>query len=271
MPERPAEPLLVWALFGLVAVEVFVTYSRLPARELYNVSGSGLEGGASRALVFLNFPTALAAIAVLGAIAPSLGRRARVLALAAGALCAAVVWPGVVRQSDLDARPVNAIAAVGVAIALGLTLAACRPGLPRLGPLHLLAVAVLLVIALPWEAADLGFFLPGSVFLTAKHVAGSPLPAVHHGHHHGMDGVLLVLSALLLWRLRPRLLLAAYLALMTTYGLAQIANDGWLEQVVKRGWSDDPLPNLLNPTLSVGWLAIVLAAGALWSSRMLRK
>jgi hypothetical protein len=271
MPERPAEPLLVWALFVLVAVEILVTYSRLPARELYNVSGSGLEAGLSRALVFANFPTALAAIGVLGAVAPRLAPRLRPLALVAGVLCAAVAWPGMVRESDLDARPVNAIAATGVAVALALTLVVCRPARPRLGRWRLLAVGVLLVIALPWEAADLGFFLPGSIFLTGAHVSGSPLAAVHHGHHHGMDGVLLVVTALLLSRLRPAPLLAAYLALMTSYGLAQIANDGWLEQVVKRGWSDDPLPDMLEPTLSVGWLAIVLAAVALTLRRSQRR
>ena len=267
---HPREPLVVWLLFGVVAVEILVTYSRLPARELYNVSGSGPEGGFSRALVFLNFPTALAAIGVLGAIVPWLPRRLRLSALAAAVLCAAVAWPGVVRQSDLDARPVNAIAAVGVAAALALTLVACLPGRLRLDRWRLAAIAVLAVVALPWEAADLGFFLPGSVFMSGQHPDGSPLAAVHHGHHHGLDGVLLVVTALLLSRLRPRPLLAAYLALMTSYGLAQIVNDGWLEQMVKRGWSDDPIPNLLNPTLSLGWLAIVVAAAGLLAATRAR-
>ncbi|HST14477.1 MAG TPA: hypothetical protein VLJ44_06460 [Gaiellaceae bacterium] len=37
----PLEVALVWALFLLDAVAILVTYSRLPAHELYNVSGSG--------------------------------------------------------------------------------------------------------------------------------------------------------------------------------------------------------------------------------------
>jgi hypothetical protein len=60
----PVEVGAVWVLFSLVAAEILVTYSRLPARELYHVSGSGLTGGASRALVFreyLNRPTPEAA------------------------------------------------------------------------------------------------------------------------------------------------------------------------------------------------------------------
>jgi hypothetical protein len=61
----PRELLAAWLLFAITASAVFVTYARLPTHELYNVTGSGLTGGASRALVFLNFPTALAAIAVI--------------------------------------------------------------------------------------------------------------------------------------------------------------------------------------------------------------
>jgi hypothetical protein len=47
----------VWAIVAAMAVAVLVTYARLPAGELYNVSHSGLRGGLSRVLVDLNFPT----------------------------------------------------------------------------------------------------------------------------------------------------------------------------------------------------------------------
>jgi len=59
----PLEVGLVWLLFLTVAAEMFVTYSRLPAGELYHVSHTGLAGGASRVLVFSNFSTALVALA----------------------------------------------------------------------------------------------------------------------------------------------------------------------------------------------------------------
>jgi hypothetical protein len=52
-------------LFAVVTTEILVTYSRVPARELYHVSGSGIEGGLSRALIFVNFPVALLALGVL--------------------------------------------------------------------------------------------------------------------------------------------------------------------------------------------------------------
>ncbi len=278
---------LVWALLALVAVEILVTYSRLPWHQLYHVTGSGIEGGASRALVFLNFPVALAAIAVLLVLLDRLTSDVeRGLALLAIVLCGAVFWPGMVDQAKLDARPANAIAAIGVALALGLTGWTARRGLvgrlgPRRGdPVRVGIVLVLVALALPWTAADLGFSFDGVPVLgtlyqtgelrTQPHVAGFH-PAVHHGHHHGMDGVLLVFTVLLLSRLlvsvrarRLRGLLGAYLALMLCYGVGNIANDFWLEQVVKRGWTLWEVPDVTTPKASVAWAVIVLAAAALW-------
>jgi hypothetical protein len=278
---------LVWALLAAVAVEVLVTYSRLPWQELYHVTGSGLEGGASRALLFLNFPVALVAIAVVLVLLERLdGAVEKAFAVLAIALCAAVFWPKIVDQAKLDARPANAVAAIGVAVAFGLTLRAGGRGL--LGRLDLrrgdparIAIAVVLVaLALPWMAADLGFSFDGVPVLgtlyqtgelrTQPHVAGFH-PAVHHGHHHGMDGVLLVVSALLLSRLvapvRSRVLrgvLGAYLALMACYGVGNVANDWWLEQVVKRGWTLWEVPDVTTPKASVAWGLIVIAAICLW-------
>ncbi len=62
------EVLAVWALWLATAAAIFVTYARFPAEEFYHVSRSGLGGGASRALVFLNFPLAFAAIALLAVV-----------------------------------------------------------------------------------------------------------------------------------------------------------------------------------------------------------
>ena len=59
------EAYFLWALYGLVALIVVVTYSRIEPDLLYNVSQEGLRGGLSRVLVMLNFPTALMAIAVI--------------------------------------------------------------------------------------------------------------------------------------------------------------------------------------------------------------
>jgi hypothetical protein len=100
-------------------------------------------------------------------------------------------------------------------------------------------------------------------------------PAVHHGHHHGMDGVLLVLSALLLSRVLTsvradwlRRTLGAYLAVMLCYGAGNIANDFWLEQIVKRGWTDWEIPDVTTPTVSIAWCVILLAALGLWTAAM---
>jgi hypothetical protein len=285
----PLEVAVVWTVFTVVTVEILVTYSRLPAAELYHVSGSGLTGGASRALVFLNFPLALVAIPTLVLLGDRLSSRsAELVALIGVVLSAAVVWPGVVNQADLDARPVNAIPALGVLTALALTVFAAttlhRAARPARQPGDVLRLALalgVLAVGLPWMAADLGFFLNGvpvlgSIFQSGPYlhrVAGLPPfpPAVHHGHHHGMDGILIVLSALLLSRrlgeVRARWLrsgLTAYLALMICYGVGNVANDFWIEQVVKRGWTSWEIPNVLEPRATGAWGIIVLCAAVLW-------
>ena len=295
MDGLPGEIVAVWTLYLSVTAAIVATYARIPARELYHVSHNGIAGGTSRALVFANFSTALAALAILGVLFQLLsGRVARLTAIVAAVLCAVVFWPGVVRQANLDARPVNALAAIGVLLALGLTVdAALRYGVTfrpwRHDDWGRVAVgAILVVVAAPWIAAELGFFLDGvpvlgSIFQTGKHIRDiqalpSFPPAVHHGHHHGMDGLLLVLGALLLSRvvgaLRSgalRTALVAYLALMFCYGIGNIANDFWFEQVVKRGWTTWEIPNVLEPRATVAWAIIVIAAAAIWTAAMLRE
>ena len=268
----------MWTLFLLVGAAVLVTYARVSTADLYNVGEGGIRGGAGRVLVFTNYPLALAAVAILALAALRLRRRwATAVAVVGGLLCAVVAWPGVVEQSDLDAKPANAIPALGVLIALVLTAAAVR--YRRLGRrvpfgrgdgVRVALAAVLLAAAVPWGAAELGF----SPDLEPVLLTGRPYPepghpdlvAVHLGHHHGMDGTLLALAALALsrqlGRVRPavRNALGFYLALMLVYGLANALQDFWLEQVVKRGATSLQLPSMIRPSLSPAWAAILAAA-----------
>jgi hypothetical protein len=275
------EALIVWALFAVVAIEVFVTYARLPPEVLYHTSGTGLEAGASRVLVFLGYPMSIVAIALASIAAARLGTRMAALAAAvAGILCASIAFPGVIDQANLDARPVNALAGAGVGIALGLTiLALARAGVGTAAPLEradlarIAASLVLLLAALPWLFAELGFYVSdvpilGRIFI-AEELKPSPggepsLHAVHLGRHHGMDGVLLAISALVLSRVPRRLasragstILTAYLALMFVYGLANAVQDFWIEQLVKRGAVSVTIPSLIRPSASWAWAAIV--------------
>jgi hypothetical protein len=282
-----AELTAVWTLIGVVTVEIVVTYWRLPWNQLYHVTGSGPLAGFSRALLFLDFPAALVAVAVLLYLLDGFDRPVEFWLAALGiALCAVVVWPKLVDQGKLDARPVNAIPAAGVAIAFGLTLWSFRRGgswtiADVAGDrVRIVIAAVAVLLALPWEAADLGFSLDGvpgvgSIFLTAalRTQPGDPVfhPAVHHGHHHGMDGTLLVLVVLILSRLLGavrgrwlRGLFGAYLAVMFCYGVGNIANDAWLEQVVKRGWTPWEVPDVTTPKVSAAWGLILLGAACLW-------
>ncbi len=282
------EAIGVWSLFALVALAILVTYSRLPPESLYHTSGEGLEAGASRVLVFAGFPVALVAIPLAWIAAARIRTR---LSVAAGALasilCATVGFPGVIDQGDLDARPVNALAGIGALVALGLTVWGLRRGgrgdsqpLNRWDYARVVLAAVLVLAALPWIWAELGFYVDdtrviGDPFIAkvvTSSLGGEPsLHAVHLGHHHGLDGILLAVAALLLSRVPSRMPrkaegtgLAVYVALLLTYGLANALQDGWNEQLVKRGTFDAKLPSVIRPDLSPAWLGIVLGAVAIY-------
>jgi hypothetical protein len=268
---RLDEARAVWLLLAVDAVAIWITYSRLPAAQLYNVTGSGFAGGASRVLVATNYPYALIAIAIVLTLFGRVDRRLAILAIA---LCAVVAWPGVVRQSNLDARWVNLVPAVGVALALVLTIAA-GPARPRpFGGsdwLRIAIAAVLTILAVPWIAAEAGFYLPDNVYLTGalRPEPGTShlVPAVHHGHHHGLGGLLLVYAALLLSRCRVGVIACLWFGLMVVYGVALIANDAWDEQVVKRGWATSQIPVSIVPELSVAWAVILVLGLALGAGR----
>ena len=294
IPARPQsaglrEIWVVWTLFFLTAVAVFETYWRLPPRVLWKVHNTGFIGGAGRGLVFLSFSAALAAVAVLPIVVDRLDdRRADLTGMAAFILCATVAYPGVQTESHLDPKWANVPAVVGVALAFLMTVWASRAGRREFsraswrGDLARLAIGgTSLFFAAPYIAAELGFFLDGvpvlgSIFITGairpEPGAGYSHAAVHHGHHHGMDGFLLTVTALLLSRLiggirRPilRTLAAVYLALMLVYGLTNQVQDLWTEQIVKRGWTNWDIPNVLHPSASAAWAAMVACALAIYA------
>jgi hypothetical protein len=277
------EMLVAWALYTVVALEVLITYARLPVEQLYNVSGSGLEAGAGRALVYLGYPTSLAVIAFLPILVARFAHPlATLTALASLGLCLTIGIPGVLEESDLDAKPANALAGIGVGLALLLTFVAlARGGRGTSAPFGAWDWAraglalVLLLASFPWLAAELGFHAGGPVFLSEelRPEPGHPeLRAVHLGHHHGMDGVLLAWTALLLSRVPARMpvgvglrrTLTAYLSLMLVYGLANALQDFWLEQLVKRRATDLNLPSMLRPEATPAWAALLVAAGLIY-------
>jgi hypothetical protein len=229
----------------------------------------------------------MAATARLDAgLATSVRFARRLVAALAGlaiALCLVATFPKVVRMDALAVGPINALPALGVLIALGLDVGAvvttgawsARPWTVG-ATLRLAAGIVLAFLALPWALADLGVYagdmpLLGRLFLSRQVAPGETDLAVHLGHHHGIDGVLLAIAALVLLPALTRIgrswlrrALAGYLALMLVYGLANATQDFWYEQIVRRGWVDVHIPDVLWPAATPAWGLMLLAAVVVW-------
>ena len=283
----------LWLMWAVVAALVCVTYARLPASDFYNVTGTGFTGGAARVLVLLGWPISLAAVALMAvALDRLLGRRSRaaaagrdVAAVASLVLCATIAWPGVITQSNLDAKSSNALAAVGVGIAAAITVAALRPlraraaaAAQRRRPCGDRAAGADGPGALPWIFANLGFYVGDVPGLAGLHVqedparARAPAPArrapgqprgpgrlAAGGHGAGRCGGRCRMRPT---RLRP--VLGGYLALLLGYGVMVAANDGWNEQLVKRGTTSYMLPDVITPAASWGWVFLLAAAAVLY-------
>ena len=281
---------LVWLVFVPALAVTMVTYWRLPPGATYHFTETGPNGAISRTVVELDYPVAIAALAMLGVVWRWLEGWLRWLAIAAAIGCATLALPGIVSQDDLTARYRNLPAALGAGIALALvTVVVIRApaaswACARLrGDTARIVIAVaILVFAIPWIVALFGFYvtdIPGlrSIFRGAQPTPGERLASVHRGLHEGLAGTQLVLAALLLSRgLRlvtvPRLrtTLSIYLAVMLTYGALVAAGDGWNEQVIKRGIVSWNFPNVLTPKLNAGWVLVIAAALAihfLWFRR----
>ena len=269
-------PWEIWAVLALIVLDgiaVIATYARSPAAELYHVHHSGIAAGFGQELVALNFPFALIGIALVGLAWPRLHGPLRVLGVVAIALCALIYFA--VDQSNLDAKPLNALPALGLALAVALVVALGVSDVRQVrgDQLRIALAAVLVFFCAPLIAAELGFYLDGVPFLgwlfetgrlTSQPGVVGLHHAVHHGQHHGWEGTMLTLTALAFSRLpRPRVL-DAYLALMLAYGVANLVNDDWLEQVVKRGWTSHEVPSVLTPTANWGWAAILVGAAVVW-------
>src|SRR5436305_847489 len=256
---------------GLVAAITAVTYYRVPAGKTYNFDDTGLSGAASRLVTYANFPVALIAIAIVWCTVRG------PLALLAIALCAVVAVPGVVSQDDLTATWWNVPALIGVLLALRLTWGAPRRRDPPIGRARWWIIGLMALWSVPWMLAASGLYaqdvpLLGHVIRSRQPTPGEPgLASVHLGLHEGLFGLMLVVTGLVLSRRRGlSTALSFYLALMVCYGVAVAANDGWNEQVVKRGWTDSQMPTVLNPKIGLPWLALIVAALAMprfWFAR----
>ena len=63
---------------------------------------------------------------------------------------------------------------------------------------------------------------------------------------------------------RLRTALSAYLALLLPYGVLVALNDGWNEQIVKRGWTTIGTPQVLTPGLTLSTVLLIALTVALY-------
>ena len=121
------EALVVWSIFVVVAVEIFATYARSPAAELFQPQYAGLGGATRRLLLVAGFPVALAAIPIVTFVAARV-RRPIVTILAATTVIASatVLVSGVVTETDADVKTVNVFAVTGVVVAFVLSVIGAR-------------------------------------------------------------------------------------------------------------------------------------------------
>ena len=170
--DRAVRVRAVWAIHGVILAATLVTYARLPPGATYRFNLTGLAGAVSRALTYLNFPVALAALALLW---PLFRRPA---ARAAALLCAMAAVPGVVSTTTMEARWWNVPAACGVLLAVPLTMSLSHVREP-LGTARALAISVLVALSTPWILAAAGVYardIPplGLLFRSAEPTPGDP-------------------------------------------------------------------------------------------------
>jgi hypothetical protein len=53
---------------------------------------------------------------------------------------------------------------------------------------------------------------------------------------------------------------------MFAFGVANMLNDGWLEQIVERGWSSHTIPSVLGFSVNWLWGAVLLTALGIWAA-----
>lgn len=280
------EVLALWALYAGELVVILVAASRRPVVEEQREARLRADR-AWQTMSFVRHPLAVAAVPLGGLAAMRLGRERRGKAAWRSATPVAMVVTLLTARPKARRKRQDGVAIVAsgvVAWAALLTMAAVREsGVGGVAPwnrVDRLRLAVALgvgVLALPWILADGNVYVGdipafGRIFLSRQRVpAGARGPAVHLGHHHGMDGALLVWTGLALSRQleavadeRERSALSFGLAGLIAYGLARLIEDGWYEQIVKRGWTTARVPRLVvNGRFASpkGWVGLLLATG----------
>jgi hypothetical protein len=246
---------VIWLMVAATVIATVITYWRLPPELTYDFTKSGIAGGLSRSVTYLGFPVSLIA---LGALATR--GRADPIGLIAAALCSTALP---FASSDLVAHAYDLPAVAGVALAAWLTTRGPSARPSGLTGARIAVLALLALLALPWLIAMWGLYaqdvpLLGHVIRARQPTPGDPLHvSVHLGLHEGLYGAQLAAAAVLATLRRRTWPVSLLWSLLFVYGLGVALEDGWHEQVVKRGMTTTRLPGVLHPTIGLPWLALL--------------
>ena len=280
------EALVVCGTFGTVAAEITAFYAR-PSTVPHARRGTGRAAGLGQALVFLEHPVLPVTPPIAALSLSRLSARTRPRALARAACTAAVsiaLGARAAKRWDVEYRRTDGLAITAISSTLALTLdAVVHCGIGGMAAKHpedsiLAAFAVItLVVSLPWILADAGIYIGDIPLIGRPYLSHDQ---VHLGHHHGIDGSLLVFAALALSRQLPNIraalvreTLSAYLSFLLVYGAARAAQDAWHEQIFKRGWTTAVLPEVVRGGQLIATPAwgLLLAGTALVHARLFRR
>ena len=161
-----AEAYVVWALLPrLVRCSCWSRTRRIRPDDLYNVSRGGLAGGLEPRARLPELPDRADGDRDVLALVADRTRLDAGLRSSPLALCAVIVVPGVVDEADLDAKWINVVPALGVAIVLVLTAArrAGRLGRAARRPRPDRRRGRARVPRAAWIFAEVGFYIPGGI------------------------------------------------------------------------------------------------------------
>ena len=124
-----------------------------------------------------------------------------------------------------------------------------------------------------WNIGAEGQLIMGAI------CGGGVALAFQEAETHFVIPVMLVAGMLggMAWAAIPALLRTRFnaneilVSLMLVYGVANLVQDLWHEQVVKRGWTESDIPSVTTPRLAAIWVLVLAGTGVVYALGFARR